>query len=264
MRYAMLMAYDGRNYFGYVRQPGVKTVESVFLGAIGGCAEGFDARRSRYRVATRTDRGVSALGQVVALDLPGEVAEGDVNSLLPEDIAVLSIREVWDVFDPRRHAVEKHYRYVCEVPDKFDADAARRAGRLFEGRHDFRAFCRREPGRSTVSELKRVIVRKPDSRLVMDFFARSFLWQQVRRISGAIISAGMGKTSLEEVEELLNNPGTRGFPPADPDGLFLVEVRYRGIRFSAEKSAKDRFAGYLERCGRVVCWEMAGMLKNRF
>ncbi|MEM2875014.1 MAG: tRNA pseudouridine(38-40) synthase TruA [Candidatus Hadarchaeales archaeon] len=264
MRFGMLVAYDGRGYFGYVRQPGMRTVESVLFDAISGCAGKLDLRKCRYRAATRTDRGVSALGQVVALDLSREVAEGEINSLLPEDVAVLSVREVRDVFNPRYHAVEKHYRYVCEVSDEFDAGTARRAGRLFEGRHDFRAFCRREPGRSTVSHVKRVIVRKIDCRLVMDFFARSFLWQQVRRMSSAIIAAGLGNMHVGEIEGLLSEPGARGFPPADPDGLFLVGIRYRGIRFPPEDGARRRFLGYLERCDRLVCREMLEVLKNRF
>ncbi|MEM2877935.1 MAG: tRNA pseudouridine(38-40) synthase TruA [Candidatus Hadarchaeales archaeon] len=263
MRFAMRLAYDGAGYFGYVRQPEKNTVESVFLRALGECA-GVDPRSCRYAVATRTDRGVSALGQTVAVDLKREITEMELNSRLPEDVVVLSVIDVRDEFNPRFNAVEKHYRYVHRIPPDFDVQEARKVAGIFEGRHDFAAFCRREPGRSTVSEVKRVMVRRTGSLLVMDFFSRSFLWQQVRRMSGAIIGAGCGRAGEGTVRDLLENPEGKGFPPADPEGLFLVDIRYRGLRFRPEESARRRFLHHLEGCGRDVCRVMADMLKNRF
>jgi len=263
MRFAMSLAYDGRNYYGYVRQPGLKTVESVLFEAIGKSMD-FEPVAARYKVATRTDRGVSAIGQVVAIDLPREVGPAEINSHLPEDVAVLSVHEVKDIFDPRFHAVGKHYRYICEVTEKFDVGAARKTAMLLEGHHNFAAFCRREQGRSTLSEVKRVMVRKVGSFLIMDFFARSFLWQQVRRMSSTIIGAGYGRMGESEVSELLKNPGTKGIPPADPEGLFLVEVRYERARFSPDEMAKQRFMEYLKKSEHPVCGAMVETLKNRF
>jgi len=263
VRVALVLAYDGGRYFGYVRQPGRVTVESVVIGAMEKLTGGLDLRGSRYRVATRTDRGVSALGQVIALDLQREIEEEELNRLLPDDIAVLSVAEVRENFNPRVHAYAKHYRYVCEAPEGFDLRAARNAAWLLEGVHDFAAFCRRESGRRTVAELERAIVRKAGSTIVMDFIAHHFLWQQVRRMVTAIVSAGCGRLDPDELREILERPEGRGIRPASPDGLFLVEVKYRGMRFPIDAAAKRRFLSYLSGSERLVCRAMAEMLNNK-
>ena len=156
MRYAFKVAYDGARYFGFARQPGLPTIEGELLKALKECGLYHDPAEARYRVAARTDRGVSAMGQVVALDVLKRPNIGAINAQLPDDISILSTTEVQPSFDPWRMALRKYYRYKCGAPEGFDLKKARGAAKLLLGVHDLWSFCKHEQGRSTLGELEQV------------------------------------------------------------------------------------------------------------
>jgi len=77
---AYRVAYDGRPYSGFQRQPDVPTVEGTVLAALGrlGVCE-LDAIPEGYAAAGRTDAGVSAVAQTVAFDAPDWLAPAAFN-----------------------------------------------------------------------------------------------------------------------------------------------------------------------------------------
>jgi len=244
MRYALMVAYDGEGYYGFVRQPGVPTVEGILLKALRDCGLLSSLRESRYQVAARTDRGVSALAQVVALDLPEIPDIRRINLELPADVAVLGAGAADRDFNPRRDVVAKHYRYVCPEPEGFNLELAREAAGLMVGEHDFRFFCAREPGRTTIAK---VLMAKVDSNdhLTFDFVAPAFLRQQVRRMVEALLEVGTGRIDLEFVRRALEGNVARSFRPAPPDGLFLANISYRRLHIQRDEEAVERFLTYL-------------------
>jgi tRNA pseudouridine38-40 synthase len=244
MRYALMVAYDGTEYYGFVRQPGVTTVEEVLLRSLRECGLLKSLRASRYQVAARTDRGVSALAQVVALDLPEAPDVCEINSKLPEDVTVLGAAGVDRDFNPRRDVISKHYRYVCWRPDGFDPELARRAAEMMEGEHDFRFFCAREPGKTTVGRILMARVCS-NNHLTFDFVAPAFFRQQVRRMVEALLEVGTGRIDLESVRGALEGNATRSFRPAPPEGLFLANISYRRLLIQREEKAVERFLSYL-------------------
>lgn len=241
MRHAFIVAYDGSRYFGFVRQSGRQTIEGELLKAFKKCGLYRELGDAKYRVAARTDRGASALGQVVALDLLKKPDIQALNSHLPEDIKILSACEVNSDFDPRRDARSKHYRYKCELPPNFDLKSTRRAAKMFEGVHDFKNFCKRERGRTTVGEIKSVRITARDG-LTFDFVAPSFLWQQVRRIVKALLAVGAGEISLPELELRLDGKVDKGMQPAPAGGLVLIAVDYPSPSFKFK--GHESFVGY--------------------
>uniref|UniRef100_A0A4W3GT01 tRNA pseudouridine synthase n=1 Tax=Callorhinchus milii TaxID=7868 RepID=A0A4W3GT01_CALMI len=61
------------------------------------------------------------------------------------------------------------------------------------------------------------------------FRSRSFLYKQVRRLTGALVMVGQGRLTPRHIKELLDMRDSRAFPSdslAPPDGLFLKEVEY--------------------------------------
>ncbi len=202
-------------------------------------------KEARYRVAARTDRGVSAIGQVVALDVRREPKVRELNAALPRDIAVLAAAKVKPDFNPRSQAQSKHYRYVCEVPPGFDLPLARRAARLLEGTHDFKHLCKHEQGRSTIGELGHASVRG-QKILGFDFIARAFLWQQVRRMVGALLAVGTGKFSLDEFKRMLGGQAKHAMRPVLAAGLILVSIRYPSVALGPDARAVSKFIKHIE------------------
>ena len=255
-----MVAYDGARYFGFVRQPGRPTVEAELLRVFRECGLCFNLKGAEYQVAARTDRGVSAIGQVVALGMIKKPKLEELNALLPEDIAVLAAAEVKPDFNPRTQALSKHYRYVCEAPLAFDLSTARRAAKLFEGIHDFRHFCKHEHGKSTAGELKYARVRKQKQMLIFDFIAPAFLWQQVRRMVWAVLAVGTGNLSIEELKLMLEGRAKQSARPAPAEGLFLVGVRYPSLALRPDARIISRFIKHLESNVHTVYKEMASLI----
>lgn len=259
LRHAFIVAYDGTRYFGFVRQPGKPTVEAELLEAFRACGLYSDLRKAKYQVAARTDRGVSAVGQVVALDIVNSPNLERLNSLLPEDIAILAAAGVKSDFNPRTQARSKHYRYVCEAPPDFDLSTARRAAKMFEGGHDFRHFCKHERGKSTTGEVSYANVRG-QKILVFDFVAPAFFWQQVRRMVWAILAIGTSKLSLEEFELMLEGKAKRAARPAPAEGLFLLSVRYPSLAIGPDVRITSRFITHLKNSANPVHGEMVRLI----
>ena len=110
-RYAIKVCYEGRGFSGSQRQPALRTVEGEFLSAL----DGLKINYTDFKAAGRTDRGVSALGNVFALTTEsGLISPRIINSELPLDIRVLAVKTVVSGFNPR-FAVERVYKYF--LPD---------------------------------------------------------------------------------------------------------------------------------------------------
>lgn len=246
MRYAFLVAYDGTRYFGFVRQPGLPTVEGELLKAFEGFELYPELSHARYRTAARTDRGVSALGQVIALDALKRPNLRALNASLPPDIAILGATKVEPSFDPRRQAMHKHYRYICEAPKGFNPKKARAAARLLLGTHDFGNFCKREKGRPTEAKLERVSVRGRKI-LTFDFAAGAFLWQQVRRLVNALLAVGTSGMTIARLREMLDGRVDAPMAPAPPEGLILMKIEYPSLKLEPNPRLAPKFLNLLKR-----------------
>ncbi len=229
MRLALKFGYDGRAFHGFGRQPGQKTVEGDIIDALRGLrilAPSSLPRDIGYGAASRTDAGVSAIGNVLALDTTfrKDALLRALNARL-EDIWFHSLAEVPEGFQPR-HAAMRWYRYHLMADEAGDLPALKGALCLFVGTHDFTNFCRPE-GKSAVRSIRKVATRRTGQFIAVDFFSRGFLWNQVRRMMGAALAVSRGELRLNEVRSALDKPQRRadlGLAPPEP--LILMDVAY--------------------------------------
>ncbi len=231
MRVALRFGYDGRRFHGYARQPNVKTVEGEILRAL----DRIDARHIRFRSASRTDKGVSAISNVVAFDTnfrPEELPKAlNANT---EHIFFHGWSEVDMEFDPRR-AKMRWYRY--HLFGEHDIDAMKEVAKLFIGKHDFSGFARMEDGKNPVRSIESIEFHEDSGLYVLDIRAQSFLWQMVRRLVGAMFSVEMGERSVEDVKRALSGEKVI-FRIAEPEPLFLMSVDYSHFRFNESRCLK--------------------------
>ncbi len=146
------VAYLGWHFHGSQLQPAHRTVEGELSRLLG----------KRARLMSRTDRGVSARGNVLVLD-------EKVPPLLREELAIWARAEVERV--PR--VKHRHYRYLFPGVPRSRLEWLRQ----FDGTHDFAAYTRARKG-----TVRTVRVRVGSG--YVDFFSRGFLWNQVRRMVG--------------------------------------------------------------------------------
>ncbi|XP_053980125.1 pseudouridylate synthase 1 homolog [Hylaeus volcanicus] len=115
--FVLMMGYLGRDYFGMQRNPGTKTIEEDLLLALFKSnlitKDQFDdIREVRFQRAARTDRGVSAVRQIVSLRLPNHANKDEINKYLPEEIRVFAVRRVTKGFNSKNQCDARTYRYV--------------------------------------------------------------------------------------------------------------------------------------------------------
>lgn len=232
MRVALKIAYDGRGFHGHQRQPVDRTVEGECLVALRSARIISDPRSAFFRSASRTDRGVSAIGNVIAFhsDLPSRAVLGAFNDRA-NGVWAWAMAEVPDAFHPR-HARQRWYRY--HLFEDLSLAALRRAGALFVGEHDFGSFTSEPPAGPFA--IDRVDVSRQKGVTLVDVRARSFRRGMVRRIVAAMVGCARADVTPAEVRAALE--GTRrDFGLVPPDPLFLMDVDY-GFPFSSNVKPK--------------------------
>mmetsp|Transcript_7541 Transcript_7541/g.22295 ORF Transcript_7541/g.22295 Transcript_7541/m.22295 type:complete len:555 (-) Transcript_7541:1169-2833(-) len=117
---ALFLAYIGSEYQGMQRNPGCTTIEGVVheaLVASGGIIpeNASDFSKVGWNRAARTDKGVSAVGQVVSMKLcydTEEAALQKLNEKLPLAIVAVGFRRVTAGFDARKQCDRRRYEYL--------------------------------------------------------------------------------------------------------------------------------------------------------
>jgi len=108
----LTLSYDGSDYHGWQIQPGRKTIQGTIIEAI----QNLIGSGVQVFGASRTDAGVSALGQVALVQInspiPTENLAKAITDRLPPDIAVTEAAEVSQGFDVAASVKSKLYRYT--------------------------------------------------------------------------------------------------------------------------------------------------------
>ncbi|HEX2086056.1 MAG TPA: tRNA pseudouridine(38-40) synthase TruA [Solirubrobacteraceae bacterium] len=234
----LLIEYDGTDFAGWARQPGLRTVQGELETALATLLrEPVD-----LTVAGRTDRGVHAWGQVASYAGPPPDLRG-VNALTPPDLAVLDAREAAPGFDARRDAVSRTYCYrvlhrrapsafengrALHVPYSLDREALRECAGLLEGTHDFTAFT---PTETDHVRFERDVAAaewcEDGDRLEFWITADAFMRTMNRVLVGTMLEVAQGRRELAAFARLLDGaPRDAAGPTAPPHGLYLARVEY--------------------------------------
>jgi tRNA pseudouridine38-40 synthase len=234
--------YDGTRYRGWQSQ---KNTDRTVQGMIDRAVRELLGEDAAVGGAGRTDAGVHAIAQVAHLkarkSLPVDKLAWALNEKLPFDIHVLSAEDAPPRFHARHDAKSRTYLYrisrrrtafgkpfVWWVKDRLDADAMRKAAKLFEGRHDFSSFCENPEGQeSTIVVVEKSEVVEVGEEVHFRVTASHFLWKMVRRLAGTLVEVGRGNLDAAAVTKLLAEKSSAPAKwTAPPSGLFLESVKY--------------------------------------
>jgi tRNA pseudouridine38-40 synthase len=226
---AVMIAYDGREFTGSQRQPDKRTVEDECLRALKKIHAIDSVEDSRFRVASRTDRGVSALCNVIVFEtgFKHEMLLQALNAA-SETVYFYAYADVGPDFSPRR-AKQRWYRYFLAYGDGMDLNVMDQAAQSFVGRHDFRRFCKAD-GKSSEKTIDSIILTRLGDTVVIDIKGREFLRNMVRRIVAALASVSDGSSTIEDVREALGGREV-SFGLAPSERLVLMQIDY-GIAFT--------------------------------
>jgi tRNA pseudouridine38/39 synthase len=274
---AFRIAYLGWNYMGFASQGDedkLPTVEGRIFQALNECKliETID-EASDYTRCGRTDKGVSGMGQVIALYVRSKKLATDpspdllppsqefpyidtLNRMLPDDIRVLAWAPAFEDFSARFHCQSRTYKYYFSR-GKMDIEKMREACRNYEGDHDFRNFCKLDPTKNVLS-YNRIMTsmtiepvpytKTADIGDGTEFYevtltGTAFLWHQVRYMMSVLFLVGQGLEDPSVITQLLDVekvPAKPEFPMASDLPLVLYDCKFSNLDWTYTSNA-DRY-----------------------
>lgn len=250
----LTIQYDGTEFFGWQRQPAVRTVQGEVEKALSVLC----GKPVEINGTSRTDAGVHALGQRASFcgefGIPTERIAAAASNLLAAssgkgkacgDVRILKAEEMPPDFHARFSAVGKTYRYrICfgGIPSVFqrnycyhlgkkpDVSAMRKAASYILGTHDFACFqaAGGTPRETTVRTVYGLSVSEPcDGEICIEITGDGFLYNMVRIIVGTLVEIGRGRRAAEEIPQIIASADRRrAGHTAPPQGLYLAEIYY--------------------------------------
>lgn len=278
MRIRIDFAYDGTEFSGWARQPGLRTVQGVLESGLAVILR----HPVALTVAGRTDAGVHARGAVAHADIsrsawetlpgrgdlpPARAAVRRLRGVLPDDVVVRAVGEAADGFDARFSALSRKYFYrLCDVPELLDpwrrrdtvmlgkghggaggagllqVDAMNEAAQSLLGLHDFAAFCKARAGASTIRTLQHFEFERGPVPVVTGFLqADAFCHSMVRALMGALVAVGLGRVPVGEPRRWLDERVRNGrYTVLPAQGLCLDAVEYPPDELLAARAVEAR------------------------
>ena len=242
----LTLCYDGRAYHGFQIQRNADTVQARLQEALALTLPVLPDIKG----CSRTDTGVHARMFCVSLKtqsaIPCERLPAALNSRLPQDIAVLSCREVPDDFHARYSVKSKRYRYeilnspvrdpftqgrAWHCPKKIDNEGLSRmksAAAQYVGKKDFCSFMAADSKvEDTVREVFEAEVEREGNLITFRVRADGFLYNMVRIFVGTLIDVAYGKLEPGDIPKIIEQKDRRAAgSTAPPHGLYLNKVEY--------------------------------------
>lgn len=253
--YLITIQYLGFRYHGWQKQPNLKTVHLVIDKTLNYVFE--KTKKFKTLAVGRTDAMVSANETAFELFMEDPISDFEVfleqfNYYLPQDVKALAMREVDRDFNVIKNARLKEYMYLfahgqkshpfCAAMmttfrDELDISLMVKGAKLFEGTHNFKAYC------SRVSE-NGLYTRTVDSCEIMEnnvftanFFPKEtylfkvksegFGYNQIRGMMGTLVKLGKNEFTLEDVSQSLLPESTEVIEYIAPaSGLILNNVEF--------------------------------------
>ena len=241
------LQYDGSRYDGWQKQG---NTDKTIQGKLEQILEKMAGQPVEVHGSGRTDAGVHAWGQTANFHLPSscdemsaEEIKAYMNRYLPDDIAVLEVREASPRFHARYKAAGKTYCYTCydgpvkpvfnrkyvtKLIETVDVDRMKQAAVYLEGEHDYKSFCGNpKMKKSTIRIVDKIEVRRSKGYIYFTFHGTGFLQNMVRILVGTLLEVGKGKIPPEQVKEILEAKDRQQAGPTAPaEGLCLIKVDY--------------------------------------
>ncbi len=263
-RFRLDIAYQGTDFNGWGRQPGLRTVQGEIEAAFATIFRRHGDAPT-LTVAGRTDAGVHATGQVAHVDLTdaqvaslqrrrgthqqfplGEALRRRVNGVLGPvaDVILTGVTVAPEGFDARFSAIWRRYEYrvadavalhdplqrhrTAWVSAELDVEAMDAAALGLLGLHDFASYCKPRDGATTIRTLQNFGWTKDDDGvLVAEVKADAFCHSMVRALVGACVAVGEGRLAAEELIALRDDrQRTNAFKVMPARGLTLKQVGY--------------------------------------
>ena len=108
--------------------------------------------------------------------------------------------------------------------------------KVFEGKHDFRAFVTENKEKNNcIRNITCGRIKSNRDEIVFTFTGDGFLRYQVRNMVGLLIRVGEGKKTSTDVQKILDSKDrSKSGKTAPPEGLYLVDVKFKESEYTCQ------------------------------
>ena len=249
-RYFLWIAYNGSGYHGWQIQPNGLTVQEEIEDAL----TILFSESIEIVGAGRTDAGVHAIQMVAHVDLPSvdniQLLIKQLNGILPPAIAIQQIQPVSQNAHARFDAINRTYEYwivtrknpfylhtTAAIFTPLDFNAMNRAASILLEYKDFTSFSKLHTDVKTNDcDIQEAYWEQRGERWVFTITANRFLRNMVRAIVGTLIQVGRGNLVENDFRSIIEaKDRSKAGTSVNPNGLYLVQVRYPEHIFEVEK-----------------------------
>ncbi|MBR5096285.1 MAG: tRNA pseudouridine(38-40) synthase TruA [Treponema sp.] len=247
------ISYDGTDFCGWQRQDEQRSVQGELESAL----QKLFGQKINLQGSGRTDSGVHAKAQAANFlcpidSIPDQNIPKALNNFLPRDVRVNEARSVSEDFSARFSATSRVYRYFI-LPKQIPCASFSRyvwpinhqpniknlndMAAVLRGELDCKTFA--GAGDASLSTKRYIdnafFFEEEDSfgqkKIVFEIEANAFLYRMVRSLTGTFIDFDKNQKGPEEFKKVLAScDRSEAGPTAPPDGLFLWQVKFDGIR----------------------------------
>lgn len=243
MKYFAEVAYLGTQYHGWQSQNNAHSVQQEIECMLQTILQ----EKVKIVGSGRTDTGVHAYQQFFHFESATRHSVDKLmyklNAVLPDDIAIRSVRKVAPEAHARYSATKRSYIYrICPHKNPFNRDQSYQlykeldvelmnaAAALLPGEKDFTSFSK---VKTNVNSFfcnvfsAQWLEEKGSGNLEFHISANRFLRGMVRAIVGTLLLVGEKKTSVEDFEKIIAERDRKKAGRSVPaQGLFLSQVEY--------------------------------------
>lgn len=240
-RYFLEVSYKGDNYSGFQVQKNAVTIQSEIERAF----NIFFRKQVSLTGSSRTDAGVHALQNFFHFDWEEEFRQiniYNINSILPADIVIKSVRGVKADAHARFSALEREYNYFVSFnknpfmndrawffPYQVNENLLHQAATFIKENDNFMSFSKQHTQVKTFQcqIIKSNWTRKDDS-LIYTVKANRFLRGMVRAMVSTMLQVGRENISILEFKALLHRKLKASADFSAPaKGLFLTSISFK-------------------------------------
>ncbi len=246
MRYFLQLAYNGKQYCGWQRQPNATAVQQIIEDAMAKVLR----RPTLITGAGRTDAGVHARCMYAHFDTDAPIADEksflrSLNYMCGPDIALQRLHEVPEDAHARFDATSRTYKYfVTEektpflnnlcwyTPHRLDYELMNRAAEILLTVDDFTSFSKLHTDvKTNICKVTQAHWEKEGDMWVFTITADRFLRNMVRAVVGTLVDVGRGKISLDAFRKIIELKDRCAAGTSMPGhALFLWNVKYPYIK----------------------------------
>jgi tRNA pseudouridine38-40 synthase len=198
-----------------------------------------DIQSAKFKMSSRTDKGVNAFANVFSFISNKKINLKATNANLPKNGSIIcwAYATTDEDFNPRYSNFKKYKYFIPKEYAKISENDIKKRLSVFIGKHNFQFFCKKDH-RSPIRKIDQILLNHDGTFYSVIMKGRSFVWEQVRRIIGAVFFSDISTKNLVLLLNGVDIDNTSNkVIPAPAEFLILEDIYFKELIYVTDIEA---------------------------